>query len=203
MRSVIGYTTFVRDTESGVQCMGKTPASWLGTPTYNVIPNIVGSDVLPIIFGDVDRSGVSTSTDDVEPNVIVRPKQNAGVPARFLSRIYTVYDNAPPCIYNCIYDECVDNNELCLFSYTDIKKTAKKPKFEFRCFPCLKQDDKPRSYTRSYDLTLHMVNTHTKFPIDLKNNTYYAADGSDIRDATKEEIEKYRLAASHKRRKPE
>jgi len=48
-----------------------------------------------------------------------------------------------------------------------------------------------------------MVNTHKKFPVDLKNNTYYAADGSDLRDATGEEIEKYRLAASHKRRKPE
>jgi len=48
-----------------------------------------------------------------------------------------------------------------------------------------------------------MVNTHKKFPAELKNNTYYAADGSDIRDATEEEIVKYRLAASHKRRKPE
>jgi len=48
-----------------------------------------------------------------------------------------------------------------------------------------------------------MVNTHKKFPTELKNNTYYAADGSDIRDATEEEIVKYRLAASHKRRKPE
>jgi len=48
-----------------------------------------------------------------------------------------------------------------------------------------------------------MVNTHRKFPIDAKHNAYYAADGSDLRDATKEEIEKYQLAALHKRRKPD
>jgi len=48
-----------------------------------------------------------------------------------------------------------------------------------------------------------MVNAHKKFPVDIKNNTYYAADGSDLREATEEEIEKYRLAALHKRRKPE
>jgi len=48
-----------------------------------------------------------------------------------------------------------------------------------------------------------MVNTHKKFPIDAKHNAYYAADGSHLRDATKEEKEKYRLAALHKRKKPE
>jgi len=37
----------------------------------------------------------------------------------------------------------------------------------------------------------------------VRHNTYYRADGSDLRDATEEEIEKYRLAASYKRRKPE
>jgi len=83
------------------------------------------------------------------------------------------------------------------------KAAAKKPEWEYRCFTCLKQDDKARKYTRSYDLLLHMVNTHRKFPVDAKHNTYYAADGSDIRDATREEIEKYRLAALHKRKKPD
>jgi len=48
-----------------------------------------------------------------------------------------------------------------------------------------------------------MVNTHRKYPVDARNNTYYAADGSDLRDATEEEIEKYRLAATHKKRNPE
>jgi len=69
------------------QCMGKTPVSWLGTQTYSVSPTIMEPDVLPIMFGRVDRGGVSTSADIVEPNAIVRPKRNAGVPARFLSRI--------------------------------------------------------------------------------------------------------------------
>jgi len=48
-----------------------------------------------------------------------------------------------------------------------------------------------------------MVNTHRKFPVEARHNVFYAADGSDIRDATREEIEKYRLAAAHKRRKPD
>jgi len=42
-----------------------------------------------------------------------------------------------------------------------------------------------------------------KYPNDVPHNTYYAADGSDLRDATSHEIEKYRLAAAHKRKRPE
>jgi len=84
-----------------------------------------------------------------------------------------------------------------------MKKMNKKTDFEYRCFLCRKQDDKARTYTRSYDLILHMVNTHRKFPVEARYNAFYAADGSDIRDATREEIEKYRLAVAHKRRKPE
>jgi len=48
-----------------------------------------------------------------------------------------------------------------------------------------------------------MVNTHRKFPVDARHNAFYAADGSDLREATREEIEKYRLAVAHKQRKPE
>jgi len=48
-----------------------------------------------------------------------------------------------------------------------------------------------------------MVNTHSKFPSDAKYNTSYEANGSDLRDATPEKREKYRLAALHKRKKPE
>jgi len=48
-----------------------------------------------------------------------------------------------------------------------------------------------------------MVTTHKKYPTDVRHNAYYAADGSDLRDATSDEIEKYRLAAAHKRRRPE
>jgi len=85
-----------------------------------------------------------------------------------------------------------------------MKKTSRKvDTFEYKCFLCLIQNEKTRAYTRAYDLILHTVNTHQKFPVDARHNTYYAADGSDLRDATTEEIEKYRLAASHKRRKPE
>jgi len=187
------------------QCMDEKPVSWLGTQTYNVISNVLEPDVLPIMFGGVDRGGVSTSADDVETNVIVRPKHNAGVPERFLSRIYAAWDNAPSNICKSKYDELVsdNNNEFCLPRYVDMKKAVKKTDFEYRCFPCREQDDKARSYTRSYDLILHMVNTNRKFPNDVKHNTYYTADGTDLRDATEEEVEKYRLAATHKRRKPE
>jgi len=41
-----------------------------------------------------------------------------------------------------------------------MKKALRKTEFEYRCFPCRKQDDKARSYSISYDLILHMVNTH-------------------------------------------
>jgi len=184
------------------QCMGETPVSWIGTQTHSVIPTIMETDVLPIMFGEVDRGGVSTSADDIEPNIIVRPKRNAEVPAHFLSRIYAVCDNAPLNICNTIYDECINNNECCLSGYTEMKKAVKKVDLEYCCFPCRKQDDKARSYTRSYDLTLHMVNTLKKFPTDVKHNTHYEADSTDLRDATKKKIDKYHLAASHKRRKP-
>jgi len=165
-----------------IQCMGETPVSWLGTQTYNVIPTTVESDILPIMFEDVDRGGVSTSTDGVEPNVIVRPKRKAGVPARFLSRIYATWDNVPSYICKPIDVECVNNDEFCLSRFIDMKKAAKKTEFEYKCFPCRKQDDKARSYTRSYDLILHMVNTHSKYPNDVRHNAYYAADGSDLRN---------------------
>jgi len=62
----------------------------------------------------------------MEINVVVRPKQNAGVPARFFSRIYAVYDDALLNIYNHIKTRRVDDNELCLSRFIDMKKTAKK-----------------------------------------------------------------------------
>jgi len=178
-------------------CLGETPVSWIGTQTYSVIPNTVGAEILPIMFGEVDRGGVSTPVDDVEPNIIVRPKRNAGVPARFLSRVYVAWDNAPS--YECkpINPKCVSNGKCCLSRFSDAKKRMKNTEFVYKCFPCLKQDDKARTYTRSYDLILHMVNTHGKFPVDVRHNTSYAADGSDLRDATVEEVEKYGLAAAH------
>jgi len=163
------------------------------------------SDVLPNIFGGVDRSGVDMFNDDGEINVIVRPKRNTVMPARFLSRIYAVYKDASFDIYNHMNVECLNNiGDLCLSRFSNMKRAAKKVEtFIYKCFPCLKQDDNARSYTRSYDLILHTVNTHRKFPVDARHNAHYAADGSDLRDATAEEIEKYRSSASHKRRKPE
>jgi len=74
-----------------------------------------------------------------------------------------VYDNAPSHVCKSMDVECVNNDEFCLSRFSEIKKAAKKMEFEYRCFPCRKQDDKARSYTRSYDLILHMVNTHTKY----------------------------------------
>jgi len=61
-------------------CMGTTPVSWLDTDNYQVIPLALEPDALPILFGGVDRS----STDDIDPNVVMRPKRNAAIPARFL-----------------------------------------------------------------------------------------------------------------------
>jgi len=105
---------------------------------------------------------------------------------------------------NDVQTGCDINDDFCLSRYSVMRKTAtKKMEFEYGCFPCLKQDEKARCYTRSYDLILHMVNTHRKFPTGAKHNAYYAADGTDLRDATREEIEKYRLAAMHKRKKPD
>jgi len=123
------------------QCMGETPVSWLGAEHYNVIPVMLETDVLTNMFGGVDRNGISTSADDVDSNVILRPKRNASVPARFLSRIYAVWDNAPSNVCTAIITECVDNNELCFFRDSEMKRAAKKQEFEYRCFPCRKQDD--------------------------------------------------------------
>jgi len=37
-------------------CTGITPASWLGTDNYQVLPSALKPDALPIMFGGVDRS---------------------------------------------------------------------------------------------------------------------------------------------------
>jgi len=91
--------------------------------------------VLLNMFGGIDRGGISTSVDDVETNVVVRPKRNAGVPARFLSRIYAVCDEASSNMYSSIKYERVDDNKLCLSRFS-MKKTTKKTEFEYKCFPC-------------------------------------------------------------------
>jgi len=58
-------------------CMGTNPVSWLNTDNYQVIPLALEPDALPILFEGVDRS----SPDDVDLNVVTRPKRNAAVPA--------------------------------------------------------------------------------------------------------------------------
>jgi len=152
------------------QCLGETPTSWLETECYNVLPAAMELDALPNMFGVVDRSGVATFDDDGEINVVLRLKRNAGVPARFLSRIYAVYKDAPSDVCNHITVECVNNiGGLCLSRFSNMKRTARKVEtFEYKCFPCLEQNYKARSYTTSYDLILHTVNTHRKFPVDAR-----------------------------------
>jgi len=178
-------------------CTGTTTASWLGTDSYNIVQAALEPDVLTNMFGGVDRTGLLSSADDMNTTVIWRPKRNGGVPARFLCRIYASYDDESLKLCNTMRGDCDNNSKLCLYRYGDMKKTARKTDFKYRCFPCRKQDDRAWSYTRSCDLILHMVNTHKQ------HNAYYAADGSDLRDATEEERKKYRLAALHKQKKPE
>jgi len=185
------------------QCLGQTPVSWLIGDEYNVLPTTLETDVLTNMFEGTNRGGLSTYGDDVVTTVIEKPKRKAGVPARFLSRVYAKWDNAPSNVYVNKKSEYFDNSSCCVPRFSDMKKAAKKTDFDYKCFPCRKQDDTARAYTRSYDLIFHMVNTHLKFPNDVRHNTYYAADGTDLRDATSDEIEKYRLAAAHKRKRPE
>jgi len=96
------------------QCMGETPVSWLSGDNYNVIPTTLEPDVLTNMFGTTDRGGISMYADDVDTIVIERPKRNAGVPARFLSRVYAEWDNAPSNVYVKIKFEYVDNSDLCI-----------------------------------------------------------------------------------------
>jgi len=152
--------TMVVHVDKVKQCLGETPMSWLGTETYNVVLTAMEPDVLPNMSGGLDRVGISTSTDNTVANLTVRLKRNTCVQARFLSRIYAVHDNASPNVYDDIGNECVLNNELCLYRFSDMKKTAKRTEFEYKFFTCRKQDDKARSYTRSYDLILIRSHKH-------------------------------------------
>jgi len=68
-------------------CMGTTPALRLDTDYNQVLPSALEPDALPIMFGGVNRSYL----DDIDLNVVARPKRNAAKPARFLCQIYAVY----------------------------------------------------------------------------------------------------------------
>jgi len=154
--------------------MGTTPASWLGTDNYNVVPNNLEPDLLPNMFGGEDKTGLLSSADDMNTTFIVRPKRNAGVPARFLCQIYASYGDESLKICKTVRGDSNKDSKLCWSIYSVMKRAKKKTDFEYRCIPCQEQEDKARSYIRSYDLVLHMVNTHRKFPIDVKHNAYYA-----------------------------
>jgi len=103
------------------QCLGETPMAWLGTETYYLVPTAMEQDVLPNMFGGIDRGGIDTAADDIATNIIVRPKRNTCVPAHFLSRIYAVHDNALSYIYDYVKNERDYNNELCLYRFIDMK----------------------------------------------------------------------------------
>jgi len=68
-------------------CTGDTPVSWLGKDDYNVVPPILETDALPIMFGDVDRNTSHSSDDEMRRDLVVRPLRNAAKPARYLNRI--------------------------------------------------------------------------------------------------------------------
>jgi len=173
-------------------CMRTTPTSSLGTDNYQIIPIALEPDVLPIMFGGVDRS----SPGDIAPNAVARPKRSTAIPARFLSRIYAVPINVyiPHDIYRQRCD-CVNNPVMCLCFISDMKKAG------YVCFPCWNEDGRDRPYSRSYDLIAHMVNVHGKYTENAVNNVAYRTDGSDVRDATAEEKLRYLDANKHKHKK--
>jgi len=71
----------------------------------------------------------------------------------------------------------------------------------FKCQPCDEIEDRDRTYTRSYDLVAHLVNTHKLYPISIKHNATYLPLKSDLRAATAEEILKYKDANKHGRKR--
>jgi len=74
---------------------------------------------------------------------------------------------------------------------------AKTAEFVYRCFKC-GEEDNPKSYTRARDLMIHCVNRHQVYPQGAKHNQEYAADGTDLRPARLDKIERYASLASHK-----
>jgi len=168
--------------------MGTTPASWLGNDNYHVIPPVLEPDALPLMFGGFP--------DDVDPRIASKPKRNAAVPGRFLSQIYAVPNVVMMSHIVCSQQHSYDCNDvMCLCFVSEMKKTG------YICFPWWKEDGRDRPYSRSYDLFAHMVNVHEKFPVGASNKTAYKTDGSDVRDATPEEMIRYRDANEHRCKK--
>jgi len=71
----------------------------------------------------------------------------------------------------------------------------------FKCQPCDEINGRDRTYTRSYDLIAHLVNTHDQYPISIKHNATYLPLKADRRPATAEEILKYKDANKHGRKR--
>jgi len=81
------------------------------------------------------------------------------------------------------------------------KTTQKATRLFFKCQPCDEIEDRDRTYTRSYDLVAHLVNTHKLYPVSIKHNATYLPLKSDLRAATVEEILKYKDANKHGRKR--
>jgi len=81
------------------------------------------------------------------------------------------------------------------------KTTQKVTRLFFKCQPCDKFNGRDRTYTRSYDLVAHLVNTHDLYPVSIKHNATYLPLKSDLRPATAEEVLKYKDANKHGRKR--
>jgi len=94
-------------------CTETTPASWLGIDSYQVLPSPLEPDALPLMFGGVNRN----SPDDVDPNLVARPRRNAAMPARYLCRIYAVpNDMLAIHVINRQRCDCVNDGKCLCFS---------------------------------------------------------------------------------------
>jgi len=81
------------------------------------------------------------------------------------------------------------------------KNTQRTTKLAFKCQPCDEFSGRDRTYTRSYDLIAHLVNTHDLYPTSIKHNVTYLPLKTDLRTATADEIAKYKDASRHGRKK--
>jgi len=77
------------------KCIGDTPVSWMGTGERDTtLGALENNEVLVPLFVEepyVRTADIINDNDDggVVP-ILVRPKKNAPIPARYLSRIYAV-----------------------------------------------------------------------------------------------------------------
>jgi len=183
-------------------CTGDNPVSWLGNDNYNVLPPNLENDALPIMFGNVDRNASHSSHDELRRDAGVRPRRNAVIPARYLNRV-----NAVPItiltdeiVKTHVNPDCKPELLLCIDSVMT-KNTQRMSRLLFKCQPCDEINGRDRTYTRSYDLIAHLVNTHDQYPISIKHNATYLPLKVDLRPATAEEISKYKDENKHGRKK--